>query len=125
MTAYYDSFILYSTAVSRLLRREGLKNITDGQKIANEMKNITLESPLGYPIDMDLNGDRIRTYAIRDLDLETGKFSVRQPYSRLINTIFLRNIDLVVCRTFFELTMMLTKRFGLGRSSGLIMTWVL
>ena len=76
VTAYYDSFILYSTAASRLLRREGVANITDGQKIANEMKNTTLDSPLGYPINMDFNGDRSRTYVIRDLNLDTGKFTV-------------------------------------------------
>ncbi|GAU88431.1 hypothetical protein RvY_01134-1 [Ramazzottius varieornatus] len=76
VTSFYDSFILYSTAVRKLVEKGGSpENITDGLQIANQIKNMSLDSPLGYPINMDLNGDRSRIYSIKDLDLETGKFS--------------------------------------------------
>ena len=75
MTSYYDAVILYSSTISRL--RQLGQNVSDGPAVAHAMRNTTVPSPLGYSIDIDVDGDRTRAYSLKQMSSDTGKFDVR------------------------------------------------
>ena len=74
VTSFYDAVVLYATTIAEVSRRGG--NLTDGPAVADLMRNASIPSPLGYAINIDMDGDRSHAYSVKQLSLITGKFEV-------------------------------------------------
>ncbi|OQV16974.1 Atrial natriuretic peptide receptor 1 [Hypsibius exemplaris] len=72
VTSFYDAIVLYASTANKLFHSG--HNLTDGLAMAEEMKNTTIDSPLGYSIDIDVDGDRTRAYSLKQMSSESGKF---------------------------------------------------
>ncbi|OQV13912.1 Atrial natriuretic peptide receptor 1 [Hypsibius exemplaris] len=72
VTSFYDAVVLYAQTLVQIHRLGG--NIKNGSVMADSMRNASVPSPLGYAINMDVDGDRSHAYSVKQLSLVTGKF---------------------------------------------------
>ncbi|GAU87943.1 hypothetical protein RvY_00723-2 [Ramazzottius varieornatus] len=74
VTGYYEAIILYATVIRRMYRQGA--NYTNGTEVAESLKNTTFRSPVNGPTKIDSEGDRVTTYALKDLDTDSGIYQV-------------------------------------------------
>lgn len=75
MGAFYDSVILYATALQETIEANGSE--ADGRNVTLRMWNRTIEGITGN-LSIDENGDRNADYSLLDMNPDTGIFEARQ-----------------------------------------------
>ncbi|XP_055387784.1 atrial natriuretic peptide receptor 1 [Condylostylus longicornis] len=82
VTSFYDAVLLYATALNESVTEnvETIYHPINGSDMVRRMWNRTFEGITGK-IQIDSNGDRVTTYALLDMNPETGYFEIVANFS--------------------------------------------